>query len=79
MAVPERAENVNAALTVLLGSAISYSTGVQQPVRATAVMSSHPRMRHAAQFNCEQGRAGSLHPEGQCSVDQTWTERQVCS
>ena len=32
----------------------------------------------AAPFDHDQGRAGSLHPEGQCSVDQMWTARQDC-
>jgi hypothetical protein len=31
-------------------------------------------MRWTAPEDREQGRAGSLHPEGQCFVDQTWTE-----
>ncbi len=56
-----------------------YSSGVQQPRRATAIFSSRPHTHQAAMFGREQERAVSLHPEGQCSVDQTWTEREVCS
>jgi len=41
------------------------------PGRASAYAVSAPGER-------EQARASSLHPEGQCSADQTWTEHQVC-
>ncbi len=30
----------------------------------TAILSSHPHARQAARFDCEQGRADSLHPGG---------------
>ena len=53
---------------------VPYSSGVQQPMRATAVLGRCPQMRWTAPEDREQGRAGSLHPEGQCFVDQTWTE-----
>jgi hypothetical protein len=71
--------DVNGTLTVsLLASVVPYSSDIQQPVRATATMDGHQHTHQAAPFGRDQGRAGSLHPEGQCSVDQTWTERQVC-
>jgi len=56
-----------------------YSSQVQQPMRATAVLGERPHTRWAAPVDREQGRAAGLHPEGQCSVDQTWTEREVGS
>ena len=49
------------------------------PVRTTTALGKHPRPRQAAPPDPEQGRAGSLHPEGYCRVDQTWTEREVSS
>jgi hypothetical protein len=58
---------------------VPYSSEVQQPTRATAILSSHPHTCPAAPSDREQDLAGSLHPEGQSSVDQTWTEREVCS
>ena len=51
---------------------------VQQPRRATPVLGRHPRTHYAALFDHEQGRAGSLHPDGRSSGGQTWTMRQVC-
>jgi hypothetical protein len=48
-------------------------------MRTTAVLGRRPQPHYAAPFGHAQGRAGSLHPEGQRSVDQTWTEREVCS
>ena len=46
---------VNATLTVfLLTPAVPYSSEVQQPMHATAVLSSHPHTRHAAWFDREQ-------------------------
>jgi len=42
-----------------------YSSKVQQPMRATAVLSRHPRRHYAAPFDHEQGHASSLHPDGQ--------------
>ena len=41
-----------------------YSSEVQQPLRATAVMSEHQHMCWAAPLTNQQGHAGSLHPEG---------------
>ena len=75
-----RTPDVNTVLTVFLRSpVVSYSTGIQQPMRATAVLGRRAHTRWAAPADHEQVRAGSLHPEGRCSVDQTWTEREVCS
>jgi hypothetical protein len=42
-----------------------YSSWVQQPMRATAILGRHLHTRQAALFDPEQERAGSLHPEGQ--------------
>jgi hypothetical protein len=57
--------DVNTTLTVLLLSpAVQYSSGVQQPMRATAVLGCHPHTHQAAPFDREQGRAASLHPGG---------------
>lgn len=44
---------------------VPYSSEVQQPVRATAVLDGYPHMRWAAQRDREQGRASSLQPGGQ--------------
>jgi hypothetical protein len=41
-----------------------YSSEVQQPIRATAVPGRHPCTHYAVPFDHEQGRAGSLHPDG---------------
>jgi hypothetical protein len=72
--------DVNVTLTVfLLAPVVPYSSEVQQPMRATAIMDGHQHTHQAAPFRREQGRAGSLHLEGQCFADQTLTERQVCS
>jgi hypothetical protein len=63
--VPPRSPDVNMILTVsLLASVVSYSSEVQQPMHATAVLGCHPRTHHAAPFDHDQGRAGSLHPDG---------------
>jgi hypothetical protein len=43
----------------------SYSSEVQQPLRATAIMASRLHTNQAAPLDPEQGRAGSLHTEGQ--------------
>jgi hypothetical protein len=43
---------------------VPYSSEIQQPMRATAVLGCHPHMQWAAPFDREQGRAASLHPEG---------------
>jgi hypothetical protein len=52
--------NVNRPLTVfLLPAVILYSSGVQQPGHATAVLSGHPHTRWPAPFNHEQDRASS--------------------
>jgi len=42
-----------------------YSSEVQQPMRAMAVLDRRPHTCWAAQVDHEQGRASSLHPEGQ--------------
>jgi hypothetical protein len=56
---------VNALLTVfLLTPVLPYSSEVQQPMLATAVLGKRPRTRWAALFDREQWRAGSLHPGG---------------
>jgi hypothetical protein len=64
---PERRRmDVNAALTVsLLALVVRYSSELQQPTHATAIMSGHPHTRQAGWLDSEQGRAGSLHPESQ--------------
>ncbi len=60
-----RSPDVNMILTVsLLASVVSYSSQVQQPIRATAVLGGHPHTRWAAPVDREQGRASSLHPGG---------------
>ena len=41
-----------------------YSSQVQQPMRATAVLGERPHTRWAAPVDREQGRAAGLHPEG---------------
>jgi len=46
-----------------LAGASPCSSEVQQPMRATAVLSRHPRTRYAASLDREQGRADSLHPD----------------
>lgn len=38
-------------------------------MRATATLVRRPQTSYAAPFGHEQGHAGSLHPEGQCSAD----------
>jgi hypothetical protein len=48
-----------------------YSSHVQQPMRATAIMDSRQHTHQAAPLGHEQGRAHSLHPEGRCSVDRS--------
>jgi hypothetical protein len=42
-----------------------YSSEVQQPMRATAVLGERPHTRWAAPVDREQERAAGLHPEGQ--------------
>jgi hypothetical protein len=44
-----------------------------------ATLSSRPHTRQAVPIDNKQERAASLHPEGQYSMDQAWTECQVCS
>ena len=57
--------SVNDPLTVfLLAPVVAYSSEVQQPMRATAILSRHPHTHWPAPFDREQGRAGSLHPGG---------------
>ena len=61
----KRKINVNRPLTVfLLAAVISYSSGVQQPGHATAVLSRHPHTRWPAPFIHEQDRASSYGSEG---------------
>ena len=43
---------------------VPYSSEIQQPMRATAVLGCHPHTYWAAPFDREQDRAASLHPEG---------------
>lgn len=75
-----RGLDIRMVLTVFwLAAVISYSREVQQPRRAIAALGRHPHTHWAAPSDSDQGRAGGLHPEGQCSVDQTWTEREVYS
>ena len=62
----KRGINVNRSLTAFLLAPIGpYSSEVQQPMHATAVLGGHPHTRWAAPVDREQGRASSLHPEGQ--------------
>ena len=53
--------------SVLARRVISYSSGVQQPGHATAVLSRHPRTRWPAPFNHEQDRASSYGSAGRAS------------
>jgi hypothetical protein len=41
-----------------------YSSEIQQPMRATAIMDGHQHTHQAAPFGREQGRAASLQPDG---------------
>ena len=41
---------------------------VQQRARVTAILGSRRHMRQAARFDREQGRAGSLHPDGPAAL-----------
>ena len=50
---------------VLAPAVTPYSSGVQQPGHATAVLSRHPHTRWPAPFNHEQDRASSYGSEGQ--------------
>ncbi len=43
---------------------VPYSSEVQQPWRATAILGSRPHTRQAARFDHEQDRAGSYGSEG---------------
>ena len=47
---------------------VPYSSWVQQPMRATAVLGRHPHTLWAAPVDREQGRASGLHPEGQARI-----------
>ena len=61
----KRRISVKHPLTVFsLAPVAPYSSEVQQPMRATAVLGRHPHTHWAASSDREQGRAGSLHPEG---------------
>ena len=52
--------------------AAPYSSEVQQPVRATAIMSVHPHTRNAAPLEREHGRSDSLHPDGLAALAAFW-------
>ena len=66
----KRRINVNRPLIVLmLAAVIPYSSGVQQPGHATAVLSRHPHTRRPAPFNQEQDRASSYGSEGSEAYD----------
>lgn len=55
---------VNMTLTVFsLTGPVPYSGEVQQPMRATAILSRYQQTHEAAPLDREQGRIGSLHPE----------------
>jgi len=57
--------DVNATLTVaLLARVFPYSSWVQQPMRATAILDAHPNTHWTGQLDPDQDRAGSLHPDG---------------
>ena len=58
---------------------VPYSSEVQQPMRATAVLDGRPHMRWAAQRDREQGRAGSLQPDSRSRAagDVRWHPRPV--
>ncbi len=49
-----------------------YSSEVQQPMRATAVLGGHPHTRWAAPVDREQARASSLHPEASQTLGHLW-------
>jgi hypothetical protein len=49
----------------LLALVVLYSSEVQQPMRATAILNRHPQTYYAAPFGREQGRSSSLHPDAQ--------------
>jgi hypothetical protein len=72
--------SVNRLLTVFSLTPVGrYSSEIQQPAHAMAILGSRPHPCQTASFGREQGRVSSLHPEGQCSVNETWTEHEVCS
>ncbi len=52
----------------LLAPIVPYSSAVQQPIRATAVLGERPQSHWAARLDREQGRAAGLHPEGRCAA-----------
>jgi len=54
-----------------------YSSGMQQPVRATAALGKHPRTRQAASSDREQHRAGSLHPDGLTALAALWSPKDA--
>ena len=72
--------DVNTTLTVfLLAPVVPYSSGVQQPMRATAIAGGHPHAHCAAQFAREQGRADSLHPDGLAALAAFWPPKDAQS
>jgi hypothetical protein len=58
---------------------VPYSSEVQQPERTIPALCDHGQAEQPAEAATDLGHADVLHPEGQCSVDQTWTERKICS
>ena len=56
----------------MLALVVPYSSGVQQPVRATAVLSRRLHTRRAAPVEREQARASSLHPEASQASGHLW-------
>ena len=72
--------DVNAVLTVfMLALVVPYSSGVQQPMRVTAVLNRRLHTRRAAPVEREQARASSLHPEGQCSAGYGYRSFMMCA
>jgi hypothetical protein len=49
---------------LMLAPVVEYSSEVQQPIRATAVLGGRPQTYYAAPLGREQGYASSLHPGG---------------
>ena len=47
-----------------LAPVVEYSSEIQQPTRTTATLGRRPHTHQAAPFDRDQGRAGSLHPDG---------------
>jgi hypothetical protein len=59
-----RGPDIHMVLTVLgLAATVPYSSWIQQPRRATAVIGKRPHVHWAAPLDREQGRTRSLHPD----------------